>query len=208
MRDRIHEMSILLLCQFCVFVKSFPFSAATTPSLNIGSLHQPPVAAIPPLDLSRNLTLPPSPAATTHRNASNDPLPPNYLIPDTNPLIILQINPGRHHPIDPLTLTYIIVHGLDSLVQDTIRSRGDGPIPDQGMVFSSNGATVAVQSHRPGARGLTHGTMAALLRGVWEMAALFGACELDVAVYVGRQDGAHYQGHLAVYLTVGSGETG
>lgn len=65
MRDRIHDMSILLLCQFCVFVKFLPFSVATTPPLNIGSLPQPPVAATPPSDLSRNLTQPPSPAATT-----------------------------------------------------------------------------------------------------------------------------------------------
>ncbi len=54
--------------------------------------------------------------------------------------------------------------GLNSLVQDTIQSRGDSPLPDKGLVFSSNSAAVAARSAFPGTKDLTYGTMAALLR--------------------------------------------
>lgn len=64
-RDRFHEMSIFLLCQFLVFAQLLRFSAATVPPLNLVSLPQTAVVAIPSLELNGNLTLPPSSAATT-----------------------------------------------------------------------------------------------------------------------------------------------
>lgn len=97
--------------------------------------------------------------------------------------------------------------GLNSLVQDTIQSRGDSPLPDKGLVFSSNSAAVAARSAFPGTKDLTYGTMAALLRGIWEIATLFGPFELDMDIYIGSQDHTHYHGHLALYLTDGSRET-
>lgn len=199
-------MSIFFIWLFLTFVHLLRFSGATAPPSTLVSMPQATVAAIPSVELNGNLTLPPSPAATTLRNTSNE-LPPNYLIPDTNPLIILHINPTRRYPIDSYTLTYMIIHGLDSVVQDVIQLRGDRPIPSHGLAFSSNHAAVFVKSHLPGTQSLTYGTTGDLLRGVWEITALFGSCELDMEVYIGRQDAAHYRGHLALYLIGSSGET-
>lgn len=100
----------------------------------------------------------------------------------------------------------MIVHGLDSLVGDAVKYHGDHPIPSRGMTLSSNTVGISAQSHLPGMAGLTCGTMASLLRGIWEITALFGSCELDMEVYISSQDPAHYRGHLSVYLTQGASE--
>ena len=92
-------------------------------------------------------------------------------------------------------------------MQDTIHFHGDSPIPASGMVLSSVNAAIAAKSYRHGTQGLTCGIMARLLRGIWELARLFGPCELDMEVYVGKQDATHYRGHLALYLTAASRET-
>lgn len=101
----------------------------------------------------------------------------------------------------------MIVHGLDSVVQDVIQSRGDRPIPSHGLGFNSNDVAVFMRSHLPGTQDLTYGILAGLLRGTWEIAALFGPCELDMEVYIGGQDEAHYRGHLALSRIGNSGET-
>ena len=98
----------------------------------------------------------------------------------------------------------MIVHGLDSFVQDTIHFRGDSPISQDGMVLSSVNAAIEAKSYRHGTQDLTCGIMSRLLRGIWEMAALFGPCELDMEVYIGGQDVTHYRGHLALYLLAAS----
>lgn len=207
MRDRLHEMSLVLFFHFLALAQSLRFSVATVPSLSIDPSPPPAGAAIPSLRLSGNLTLPPLPAATTLGNTSNVLFPPKYLIPDTDPLIILQINPTRHHPLDSLKLNYLVVRGLDCLVQEIIKSRGDSPIPQHGLLFSSDNAAVVVRSQIPGTGVLTHGIVASLLRGIWEIAALFRPCELDMEVYIGSQDARHYRGHLALYFIADSTET-
>lgn len=75
------------------------------------------------------------------------------------------------------------------------------------MGFNFNNVAVFVKSHIPGTVDLTYGRVAALLRGIWEIAALYRSCELDMEIYVGRQDETHYWGHLAVYLTGVTRET-
>lgn len=141
------------------------------------------------------------------RNITNHSLPPNYHIPDTNPLVILQINPTRHFPLDYNKLTYMIVHGLDSFVQDAVQFRGDSPIPQDGLVLRSENAAILARSHLPGTQDLTYGIMARVLRGIWEISALFGPCELDMEVYVGGQDVTQHRGHLALFLIAASRET-
>lgn len=101
----------------------------------------------------------------------------------------------------------MIVRGLDSLVQNTIEFHGDSPIPQYGLVLSSDNAVITARSHFPGTQDLTYGIMARLLRGIWEITALFSACELDMEVYIGRQDEPHYRGHLALFLMAGPRET-
>ena len=75
------------------------------------------------------------------------------------------------------------------------------------MVFSWDNAVIAARSHLPGTLDLTYGTMATLLRGIWEITTLHGSCELDMEVYIGGQDPAHYRGHLALYSMEGSRKT-
>ncbi|CAD6579789.1 MAG: hypothetical protein ASARMPRED_009254 [Alectoria sarmentosa] len=200
-------MSILSLCRFLVFAQSLRFSVATLPSLDTSSLPQPTVTATPLFELNGNFTLLPSPVISKLRNTSNDIFPPNYLIPNTNPLIILAINPTRHDPVNHHMLTYMIIYALDSLVQDTIQFRGNKPLPEDGMGFNSNNAAIFANSYSPGTRDLTYGTMATLLRGIWEITALFGSHELDMEVYSGRQDEAHYWGHIALSSTAGSDDS-
>ena len=138
------------------------------------------------------------------RNISADAIPATYVIPGTHPPIILQINPTRHLPIDYLTLTYLIVHELDFLVQGVIQSQGDRPIPESGLTFIDNDAAISVKSHLLSTEGLTYGIMSVLLTGIWGLTALLGSCELDMEVYFGSQDAAHYRGHLAVFFTGGT----
>ena len=137
------------------------------------------------------------------RNISADAIPAIYIIPGTHPPIILQINPTRHLPIDYLTLTYLIVHGFDFLVQGVIQFQGDKPIPENGLTFIDNDAAISVKSHHS-TQGLTYGEMSVLLTGIWGLTALHGSCELDMEVYFGSHDAAHYRGHLAVSLIGGS----
>ena len=138
------------------------------------------------------------------RNISTDAIPPTYVIPNTDPPIILQINPTRHLPIDYLTLTYLIIHELDFLVQGVILSQGDKPIPKGGLTFIDNGAAIFAKSYLPSRVDLTYGTMAVLLTGIWGITALYGSFEFDMEVYFGSQDEAHYRGHLAVSFTGGT----
>ena len=63
-----------------------------------------------------------------------------------------------------------------------------------------------MKSHLPGALDLTLGTTAAVLRGIWEIVATYGSRELEIDVYVGRQDAAHYQGSCALYTTASTRE--
>ena len=70
-----------------------------------------------------------------------------------------------------------------------------------GMVFSWNNAVVAARSYLPGTRDLTYGTMAALLRGIWETTTLHSSCELEMEVHIRGRDHTHYR---ALFLTEGS----
>ena len=98
----------------------------------------------------------------------------------------------------------MIVHGLDSFVQDAVHFRGDSPIPQEGMVLGSDNAAIKAESHLPGTQDLTYGIMARVLRGIWEIATLYGPCELDMEVYVGGQEVTQYRGHLALFLIAAS----
>lgn len=141
------------------------------------------------------------------RNTSNALLPPSYLIPDTDPPIILQINPTRHLPLDPRKLDYLVVCGLDHLVHEIILNRGDSFIPPDGVSFSSDDAAVVMKSHIPGTRDLTNGMVASLLRGIWEIKTLFRPCELDMEVYVGLLNERQNQGHVMLHFIADSTET-
>ena len=43
-----------------------------------------------------------------------------------------------------------------------------------------------------------------LLTGIWGLTALCGSFELEMEVYFGSQDAAHYRGHLAVSFIGGT----
>ena len=101
----------------------------------------------------------------------------------------------------------MIVHGLDYLVQDVKQSRGDSPIPQDGMFLNSDNAAIAATSHLPGTQDLTYGIMAKVLRGLWEITALFRPCELDMDVYIGGHDETYHRGHLSLYWIAASRET-
>lgn len=88
------------------------------------------------------------------------------------------------------------MRGLETLVEFP----GDSPIPAQGTLFLWHNAAISVHSHLPGTQDLTYRTNAVLLRGLWEVSRLFGPAELDMEVYIGSQDEAHYRGHLALFL--------
>ena len=167
----------------------------------LGSFGQAAVAATPSLELSGNFTL------SGLHNLSNIIFPPSYTITNTNPPITLRIQPTRHAPLIYQKVTYAVVHGLRSLVQDTIRSHGDNAIPENGKLYSWLDTAIYVKSHLPGTLDLTYGNTATLLLGLWELVTLFGAYELDMDVYIGRQDETGYRGQLALYSTIGSRET-
>lgn len=101
----------------------------------------------------------------------------------------------------------MVIHGLNTLVQETIRSHGDNPIPRQGIRYGWLDVAVYARSHLPGTLDLTYGVTATLLRGIWEIAALYGANVLNMDVYIGSYDAAHYRGQLALYRTAVSKET-
>ena len=169
--------------------------------LSLDFFAQAGVAATPSLELSGNFTLPGS------HNISNNRFPPRYLIPNTNPRIILQIQPTVYNPLDYSRVTYLVIHGLNTLVQETILSHGDNTIPEQGLRYGWYDIGVCAKSHLPGTLDLTYGITATLLRGIWEIAALFGANVLNMDVYIGRCDAAHYRGQLALYRTAVSKDT-
>lgn len=76
------------------------------------------------------------------------------------------------------------------------------------MHFWRHNLAVSVKSYLPGTLELTYGTTATLLRGIWEIPMLYGgACELDMGVFLGKQDAAHYRGHLALSLIETTRET-
>ena len=162
--------------------------------LSLGSFAQSGVAATPSLELSGNFTLP------RLHNISNNGFPPRYIIPNTNPLIFLQIQPTMDDPLDFSDLTYLVVISLSSLVLDTIRSHGDNAIPEDGMLYVWHKTAVYAKSHLPGTVDLTYGITASLLRGTWEIVSLYGANALHMDVYVGRCDAAGYRGQISLYL--------
>ena len=170
--------------------------------LLLGAFAQAGVAATPSLELNGNFTPP-----RVH-NISNHPFPPSYVIPNSNPRVILKIKqPTRYDPLDYSRVTYLVIHGLNSLVRETIRAHGDDAIPEQGMLYSWLDTAIYATSHLPGTVELTYGVTATLLRGMWEIVALYGANGLDMDVYIGRYDPAHYRGQLTLYRTVISKDT-
>lgn len=160
-----------------------------------------------PLELSGERLVPPLQRPTTLGNASTLSLPPSYIVSDTNPHVILKINPTRREPVSPHDLTYLVMRGLGAVVQRTIQNSGDSAIPAGGYLLRWYTVSISVNSHLPGAVELTYGTTAKLLRGIWELSVLFEPCELDMEVYVGRQDVVNYRGHVALYQMPAAGET-
>ena len=138
---------------------------------------------------------------------SNYGYPPSYIIPDSNPKTILTIQRTGNDPLDYVAVTYMVIHGLDALVQETIRSHGDRAIPEQGMRFLWLNTAILAKSHLPGTLDLTYGVMATLLRGIWEIVSLWGANALDMEVFTGTDDEAHHRGRLTLYRTAVSKET-
>ena len=169
--------------------------------LSLGSFAQADLPATPSLELSGNFTPP-----RVH-NISNLGLPPQYFIPNTNPRIILQIQPLRPDPLDYFRVNYLIIRGLNALVQETIRAHGDNTIPESGMLYVSQHTAIFAMSHLPGTLDLTYGICATLLRGIWEIVTLYGASVLNMDVYIGSYDAAHYRGKIALYPTSVPGDT-
>ena len=161
--------------------------------LLLDSFAQAGVAAVSSSDLSGNFTLP------GLHNSSNYGFPPTYIIPNANPRVIIKIQPTTPDPLDYSRVTTLVLYGLNSLVQETIRSHGDNAIPEQGMFYTWLNTAVYVQSHLPGTLDLTYGTTATLLTGIWEIVSLYGANVLHMDVFVGRYDEAHYRGRVALY---------
>ena len=169
--------------------------------LLLGAFAQADVAATPSLELGGNFTLP-----KVH-NISNNGFPPSYVITNTNPRVILKIQPTRYDPLDYYRITYLVIHGLNSLVRETIRSHGDNAIPEEGMLYRWLNTAIYAKSHLPGTLDLTYGVTATLLRGIWEIVSLYGANGLEMDVYVGRFDPAHYRGQLTLYRSAISKDT-
>ena len=167
--------------------------------LFLGSFAQADVAATPSLEL--NGTLP------RLHNISNNDFPSSYVIGNTNPRVILKIQQTWYDPLDSSRVAYLVIRGLNSLVQDTIRSHGDNAIPEEGILYSWLGTAIYARSHLPGTLDLTYGVTATLLRGIWEIVSLYGANVLHMDVYVGRFDPAHYRGQLALYRTANTKDT-
>ena len=119
--------------------------------------------------------------------------PSSYIIPDSNPLIILQINPGRYETLNLYSVLCLVVRGLEGLVQQTIQNHGDSALPEEGMHVRRDNLAISVKSNVPGGLEITYGTTATLLRGIWEITMLYGACELDMEVVWGKQDEAHHR---------------
>lgn len=94
---------------------------------------------------------------------------------------------------------------MNVLVQDCVVKRGDVPIPPDGITFAPTSVGIFIKPHLPGAvPDLTESIVAAILRGVWEMTASYGAYTFDADIYLGGRSPANYRGHLTVYIKVGA----
>lgn len=193
-------MPLFLLRQVILFAGLLLFHVATVPSPQKDSL------TIPPLELSTNFTLP-STLSTTNTSNNLRVLPSRYVIPASNPRVILKINPTSYVPIGYIALTQTVVFGLEGLVQSTIRSHGDIAIPEAGTHFISENVVISIRSHRSGTLDMTHGIIATVLRGIWEITLLYYGCQLDLDVYIGSQDGAQHRGHVNLFLRASPSET-
>lgn len=90
------------------------------------------------------------------------------------------------------------------MVDNCIRSHGDAAIPSQGVNFGVGSVAVAVKPGFPRTRfDLTYGSIAAILRGIWEMTALYGSYTLNVGIYVGGVAPGDLKGEASVYIRVG-----
>lgn len=193
-------MPIFFLRQFILFAGLLFFRVATVSSPQKDSL------TTPPLEPSTNFTLPSTLSTTINTSNNLRVLPSRYVIPASNPPVILKINPTSYVPIGYMGLTQTVVFGLEALVQDTIRSHGDIAIPEGGTYFVSDNVVIAVRSHRSGTLDMTNGIVATVLRGIWEITLLYHGCKLDLDVYVGRQDEAQHRGHVDLFLRASPSE--
>lgn len=187
-------MPMFLLRQFILFAGLLLFHAAAAPSLQTESL------TAPSLELSTNLTLPSTLSSTINASDNLRVLPSSYIIPASNPPVILKFNPTSYVPIGYIGLTQTVVFGLEGLVQDTIRSHGDIAIPEMGTHFVSDNVAISILSHRSGSLDMTNGIIATVLRGIWEIATLYYGCQLNLDVYIGRQEEPQHRGHVEVFL--------
>ncbi|MCJ1458148.1 hypothetical protein MMC28_008519 [Mycoblastus sanguinarius] len=184
---------------FLVNLLSLSLCMAAAPPLSPESLP-PSGAAISPLNYSRTPTQSPSPAATALINTTSNTFPPIYLVSQTLPQLILQISPRSQTPIPLGDLTYLVINGLNELVAGAVLERGDSPIASPGLVFRAPGLNILVTSHLPGTgTDLTFSSVAPILRGIWEVTALYGSFTLDLEIYIGGQSPAYYRGHVNVY---------
>lgn len=54
---------------------------------------------------------------------------------------------------------------------------------------------------------MTNGIIATVLRGIWEITFLYQGCQLDLDVYIGRQDEAQHRGRVNLFKRASPSET-
>jgi len=106
-------------------------------------------------------------------------------------------------------VTYGIVYGLNSLVEDTILYHGDRAIDAAGMHFGAIGVGIYVKSHMPGTgQDITISQTSHILRGLWEILATCGAFTMETQIYIGGLGPAQYRGTAGIFQSrVGNNAT-
>ena len=132
--------------------------------------------------------------------------PPSYIIEDSDPQVILQIDTTIHRiPLSVFSTTRAIFHGMDEIVREMRVNGGDGPIPHIGYILRADDVAIDVYTDEERGDYFTCSIAESVLRGTWELFAEYGFSNVYMEIFLGSQAEENQVGEIYVQGTLSNG---
>ena len=98
-----------------------------------------------------------------------------------------------------------MIYGLAAIVNTCITNRGDARIPSAGFYINQGNIGLLIKATSPGTNSdLSYRTVAAVIRGIWDMSAAFGYGTFSAHLYTGSITSATLRGQISLIASFSS----
>lgn len=107
---------------------------------------------------------------------------------DSDPQVTLQIDTtARPVQLSIISFTRALLQGMDDIVREMRNHGGDGPIPTMGYILVADDVAIDLYTDVASGDHFTRSVAETVLRGTWELLALYGFSSVVMEIFLGSQ---------------------